>query len=205
METFDPERKEAYSFEELNKIVSILRSPEGCPWDQEQTHQSLRNNFVEEAYEVCEGIDRKDNELLCEELGDVLLQILFHAGIAQDENAFTLNEVIDGIARKMIRRHPHVFDGEEMADWEEIKKKEKGEETLSQTLNRISTSLPALKRAEKFIKKGAPIPDPLADPLFQKGKALYELCRECGEEKIDPEEALNGYLNKMIIKCTNCE
>ena len=205
MEKFSWDRKEPFSFEELVEIVSVLRSPNGCPWDRQQTHKSLRNNFVEEAYEVCEGIDRNDSVLLCEELGDVMLQILFHADIAKDDGTFSLAEVIDGVARKMIRRHMHVFGEEEASDWEEIKRKEKGEETLYQTLDRISTSLPALKRAEKFIKKGAPDPTPSEDPLFQKGEALYHLCCACREETIDPEEALNQYLNNILKKCTNCE
>lgn len=200
--------KENFSFADLLEIVSILRSPDGCPWDREQDHKSLRNNFVEEAYEVCEGIDKENNPLICEELGDVLLQIVFHAQIAKDEDAFTIENVIDGICKKMILRHPHIFSDKTtpLQSWEEIKRKEKGEQTLFDTLSRVSTSLPSLKRAEKFIKLGAP--DPNVDPSDEKSKfglQLYKICFDARAAKIDPEEALNSTLNEILEKCTNCE
>ena len=132
MNKADFKEKEHFSFSELCDLVSFLRSPEGCSWDYAQTHKTIRNNFVEEAYEVCEGIDQGNNSLLCEELGDVLFQVLFHTDIAEKEGAFGLGDVIDGIAKKMISRHPHVFDekisGEDpLKNWEEVKKAEKGE------------------------------------------------------------------------------
>lgn len=198
-------KMEHFSFEELRELVALLRSPEGCSWDRAQTHESLRNNFVEEAYEVCEGIDQKNDALLCEELGDVLLQVLFHAGIAEDEGAFRTEDVIDGVAKKMVRRHPHVFsDSKERPDWEEIKRREKKEHSLKDTLLRISTSLPALKRGEKFLKKTeaisvSPPEDGVKDRL---GTELYALCRKCLENGVDPEEALNSHLQKIIAKCT---
>ncbi len=205
------EGKESFSFSDLVEIVAILRSAEGCPWDREQTHTTLRNNFVEEAYEVCEGIDQNDNTLLCEELGDVLLQVVFHTGIAKDEGAFQMDDVICGICKKMISRHPHVFASEKegkQESWEEIKKREKGEKSLSDSLCRISTSLPALKRAEKFIKKGAA---PLSSQESEKakltrwGEKFYDLCDQAVKAGVDPEEALNCYLKNIIKKCTNCE
>lgn len=205
----DWKQKEDFSFDDFVEIVKLLRSPEGCPWDREQTHTSLRNNFVEEAYEVCEGIDKKDNALLCEELGDVLLQVVFHTGIAEDEGAFSMKDVLRGISKKMILRHPHVFSGipseNPLGTWEEIKRKEKGEQSLSDTLSRISTSLPALKRAEKFIKKSAPEPEVNDDPMLAFGEEFYALCKRARRLGIDPEEALNRYLSKILEKCTNCE
>lgn len=209
-------QKEHFNFEEFRLLVRLLRSPEGCPWDREQTHKSLRNNFVEEAYEVCEGIDKEDNALLCEELGDVLLQVLFHAGIAEDEGAFRTEDVIDGVAKKMIRRHPHVFtenaDGSssEKPDWEEIKRLEKKETTLQESLLRISTALPSLKRAEKIIKKtkatlSAVEEVPSDTEKEALGKALFGLCLKCTEAQVDPEEALNAFLKNFIQKCTNYE
>ena len=202
-------QKENFSFDDLIKIVRLLRSPDGCPWDREQTHASLRNNFVEEAYEVCEGIDKRNDGLLCEELGDVLLQIVFHAGIAEDENAFAMEDVLRGICKKMILRHPHVFcEGEtekSQISWEEIKRREKGEQSLHDTLSRISTSLPALKRAEKFIKKSAPENDAPNTPVSDLGREFYVLCQKAVSQKIDPEEALNRYLEEILEKCTNCE
>ena len=127
--------KKAYTFDEFCSIVKTLRSPEGCPWDREQSHGSLKPCLLEEAYEVLDGIETLEKEgnwdSLCEELGDLLLQIVMHSRIAEEEGYFTLEDVIDGISRKMIRRHPHVFGekrrvmaGEVPGSWEELKKKE---------------------------------------------------------------------------------
>lgn len=204
-------KKEHFTFDELWELIRFLRSPEGCSWDRAQTHKSIRNNFVEEAYEVCEGIDREDNALLCEELGDVLFQVLFHTEMAEAEGDFFLGDVIDGIAKKMISRHPHLFEEnisgrDPLKNWEEVKKAEKGEKTLYDTLSRISTALPALKRAQKFIQKGGDLPmEKASDPLLEKGALLFELVRECEKETIDPEEALCAYLNEILKKCTKYE
>lgn len=192
---------EEFRFEDLVSLVRVLRGPEGCPWDRVQGHRDLRNNMVEEAYEVCEGIDNKDDELLCEELGDVLLQVVFHAGIAEDENAFTTEDVIGGICRKMIRRHPHVFEeGQEQESWEELKRREKGERSQKETLARISRAYPALTRAKKFLEKGVSAPEAVPSLRDKKeaGEALFALVASCREQGIDPEEALNGYLNNLL-------
>lgn len=200
-------QKDSFSFEDLTELVDFLRSPEGCPWDKVQSHQSIRNHFIEEAYEVCEGIDNGSDALLCEELGDMLFQVLFHISIAKEENRFTLEDVLLGICKKMITRHPFLFQGEELPkdqiqNWEEIKKKEKGEKNLSDSLSRISTSLPALKRAEKFLDKGAVKQDTETenDPLLKEGEKLFDLVKECKEKNIDPEQALNEFLLKILDK-----
>ncbi|MBQ2538189.1 MAG: nucleoside triphosphate pyrophosphohydrolase, partial [Ruminococcus sp.] len=101
--------KEKYNFDDLVEIVKILRSPGGCPWDREQTHKSIRSNFIEETYEAIEAIDNDDKELLKEELGDVLLQVALHCEMEREENSFDINDVCDGICKKLIIRHPHVF------------------------------------------------------------------------------------------------
>ena len=175
-----------------------------------QTHESIRNHFVEEAYEVCEGIDKKDSALLCEELGDVLFQVLFHTDIATQEGAFGLEDVLRGICRKMISRHPTLFGEESESgggddqNWEEIKRKEKGEKDLKDALRRVSSSLPALTRAKKFIQKGAsPVPaKDLRDERAKAGAALYQTVLSLTEKGIDPEEALNRYLAEIVINCT---
>ncbi|MBE6713226.1 MAG: MazG family protein [Ruminococcaceae bacterium] len=212
MEKREFAEKKHFDFSDLMELVALLRAPDGCPWDREQTHESIRNNFVEEAYEVCEGIDTKNDKLLCEELGDVLLQIVFHTSIASEEKRFEMSDVTDGICRKMIRRHPHIFSEKEISEkdiqknWDEIKKQEKGERTLADTLARVSSALPALKRAEKFVEKGAePTAIPYADPLLEKGEALFQIVRECIKEELDPEQALNAYLKHLLKNCTNCE
>ncbi|MDO5519216.1 MAG: nucleoside triphosphate pyrophosphohydrolase [bacterium] len=160
------ENEKQYSYEEFTEIIRRLRAKDGCPWDREQTHSSLKNCMIEEAYEVVEGINEyektKDSENLCEELGDVLLQVVMHAIIAEEEGIFTMEDVISGISKKMIRRHPHVFGTEKientedlLQNWEDIKKQEKQEETISDGMKRVARALPATIRAEKIQKKAA--------------------------------------------------
>lgn len=148
-------RKERYTFEDLVEITHLLRSPGGCPWDQVQTHQSIRRNFLEETYEACEALDNDDPALMQEELGDVLLQVLFHADIEADRGRFTLDDVCDGVCKKLIFRHPNVFDDPTGKSWDDMKALEKGQKTHTDTLNAVARSLPALWRAEKLVKKAA--------------------------------------------------
>lgn len=162
--------------DQLIDIVAKLRGPGGCPWDREQTHTTLRAGLIEEAYEVVAAINASDDANLCEELGDLLLQSVFHAQIAHEEKRFDFDQVARGIAEKLVRRHPHVFGEDHCADsdavltrWDEIKRVEKGGRAES-ALDGISEGLPALMRAEKVQKKAARIgfdwPD--ATPVFAK-------------------------------------
>ena len=129
----DFECKSHYGIQDLLRIMELLRSPDGCPWDREQTHESLKKCFMDETEEVMQAIDHQDDENLCEELGDVLLQVLLHAEIAKERGAFTFEDVVQGLSEKLIRRHPHVFGNvkrpetpeESLALWKEVKKKEK--------------------------------------------------------------------------------
>ena len=120
--------KQQYTADDLAAIIAVLRNPEcGCPWDKVQTHTSIRMNFLEEAYEAVDAIDLNDPELLCEELGDVMMQVVFHAQIEREAGHFTFDEVCDGVCRKLINRHPHIFGGDEsIKDWDSLKNKEKG-------------------------------------------------------------------------------
>lgn len=152
--------KESYSFEDLAAIMRILRSEEGCPWDREQDHHSIRTCLIEETYEVAEAIDNEDSVLLREELGDLMFQIMFHAQIEAEATRFSVDEVIDDICKKMIHRHPHVFgtvevenSGEVLANWETIKTEEKQRNTLAEKLRAIPPMMPALMRATKVGKK----------------------------------------------------
>ncbi len=156
--------KTNYDVNDLKRIVAILRAPGGCQWDGEQTHQSIRRNFLEEAYEVAEAIDEESTEHLKEELGDVLLQVVFHASIEEDAGRFDLNDVADGICKKLIYRHPHVFGNvavgstdEILSNWEELKKAEKGQSSQADAVDAVARSLPALWRAEKVQKKAAKV------------------------------------------------
>ena len=151
-----PLEKNSYSCEDLVQIVEMLRSPEGCPWDRAQDHHTIRNNFLEETYEALDAIDRDDIPGMCEELGDVLLQVVFHAQMEKEKGNFDFNDVCDGICKKLIVRHPHVFDNEKadsaekvLDRWEEIKNETK-EQTGSATLDAVPKQLPALMRCAKL-------------------------------------------------------
>ncbi|MBS5736692.1 MAG: MazG family protein [Clostridiales bacterium] len=153
--------KDNYDFEDLVAIVKLLRSENGCAWDREQTHKSMRKDFIEEVYEVIEAIDTEDKTLLTEELGDVLLQVVFHSRIAEENGDFDINDVADGICKKLIHRHPHVFgdvkvkdSAEILENWGEIKKKEKRQTTPAKELDDVARSLPSLMRTQKIIKRG---------------------------------------------------
>lgn len=151
-------------FNDLLKIMEKLRGPEGCPWDREQTPESLKKYLIEESYEVLEAIDEKDDNKLIEELGDVLLQIVFHAEIGREEGFFNINDIINSICNKMILRHPHVFKDvnlstseEVLEQWDDIKRKEKGIESYAEDMKKVAKSLPALIRAEKVQKKASKV------------------------------------------------
>ena len=140
--------------------MELLRGPGGCPWDAEQTHESIRKDFIEETYEVIEAINKNDKELLKEELGDVLLQVAFHTQIEKEENGFEFSDVCDGICKKLIERHPHVFGDinvsstdEVLTNWDNIKRKSKGQKTQGSSMLKVPKELPALMRAQKVLKK----------------------------------------------------
>lgn len=154
------QQKDKYNINDLIDIVRLLRGDGGCPWDREQNHESIKNDFIEETYEVIEAIDLKNTALLREELGDVLLQVVFHCCIEQEKNSFNFNDVCDGICKKLIVRHPHVFGevnvnstGEVLKNWDAIKMQTKCQETYTETLESVAKSLPALMRAQKVGKR----------------------------------------------------
>ena len=149
--------KDRYNIQDLVNVMALLRTPEGCPWDREQTHESIRRNMLEEAYEVVEAIDEKNPEHLKEELGDVLLQVVFHACMAQEKGWFDFSDVVHGVCHKLVYRHPHVFGSIQADDtegaldaWEAQKQEEKGQKSAGDTLDAVARSLPALIRAEKI-------------------------------------------------------
>ena len=196
--------KAFYDCKDLEKLVRILRHPGGCPWDQEQTHQSIRRNFLEEAYEAVEAIDSGDTDALKEELGDVLLQVYFHASIEEDAGNFTLDDVADGVCKKLIYRHPHVFGdvtvsstGEVLSNWEELKKKEKHQATQADAVDAVARTLPALWRAEKMKKKAAKAGFDWRDvsgALDKLSEELEELRAAALDKKGDPVEELGDLL-----------
>ena len=158
----DFEGKPSYDVYDLQKLMEFLRGPSGCPWDREQTHKSIRRNLLEEAYEAAEAIDIDDTDSLVEELGDVLMQVVFHADIAKKAGRFDLDKIADATCRKLLRRHPHVFGdvraengSQSLVFWEDKKREEKLHESIGDEMRSIARSLPELWRAEKIQKKAA--------------------------------------------------
>ncbi len=156
--------KNRYDVNDLIDIVEILRSPGGCPWDREQDHKSIRRDFLEETYEVIEAINKDDKDLLLEELGDVLLQVVFHTQIEREQGTFELSDVADGICKKMIERHPHVFGDvnaetseQVLENWDVIKKRTKQQKTQTESMLSIPREFPALMRADKVQKKASKV------------------------------------------------
>lgn len=219
--------------DELTKTIKILRSPEGCPWDKEQTHKSIRRNMLEEAYEAVEAIDENNPEHLKEELGDVLLQVLLHSQIADDNNEFNIQDVAHMLNDKLIHRHPHVFSKEKVKNseeviinWEKLKKEEKQER--KRTLDGIPKTLPALSTAEKISKKVVQkgfewkCEDDVYDCVLSEinefknaktesdkelefGDILFSLVNLARWNKIDPESALAKANNKFIKRFNKLE
>ncbi len=150
-------------FEDLCNIMNTLLSENGCSWDREQTHRSLRDGLLEEAYEACDAIDNNDMDNLREELGDLLMLVAFHGKIAEKENEFTISEIIDGICKKMISRHPHIFNDEisqtkmspdeTLVNWEKLKSVEKGYESITDSLRAVPRAFPSPMRAQKVQKR----------------------------------------------------
>ena len=186
-------RQERFSFDDLRRVMTRLRAFDGCPWDREQTHESLRRYLIEEAYEVADAIDKGDTDALYDELGDVLLQVAFHAQIAHEYGEFEMDDVTTAICRKMIDRHPHVFGGVhiETADevdgqWEALKMREKAIESKTAALESVAGSLPALLRAAKVARKAAGFGAPVDDELNARYPAL--------PERFESEEAAGDFL-----------
>ena len=195
---------------DLRAITGLLRAPDGCPWDREQTHESIRGNFIEETYEVVEAIDTSDTELLEEELGDVLLQVVFHACIEEEKGGFDFEDVTDGICRKLILRHPHVFGDvnadtteQVLSNWDKIKKRSKHQTTVTETLSSVAKSLPALMRAEKLIGRAAKA-GYLDAAVPQSGSSIGErmlgLVLEAKTAGIDAEQELYKECDELISR-----
>lgn len=156
--------KDKYDIEDLISIVALLRAPGGCPWDAEQTHQSIKKNFIEETYEVVEAINKDNPDMLREELGDILLQVALHTQMEEEKGSFTFDDVADDIVKKLVVRHPHVFGdktasnvAEALNSWDAVKLKTKGQKTQTESMLSVPRELPALMRAQKVQKKAAKV------------------------------------------------
>ena len=202
--------KDRYLFDDLVMLVEVLRSEKGCPWDREQTHKSIRKDLIEETYEVVEAIDIEDPALLREELGDLMLQVVFHAGIEKEEGRFTIDDVANDICVKLIHRHPHVFGDvvaentdKVLSNWETIKSEEKSRNTVTDKLRAIPAMLPALMRAEKVGKKAKCFDFSDANEVLDKvSEELVELSDAISSEsKIEIEEEMGDLFLSLTSLC----
>ena len=221
--------KEKYDFEDLKVVMGILRSENGCPWDREQDHHSIRSNLIEETYEVVEAIDTENPDLLREELGDLLFQIMFHAELESEAGRFDVYDVTDEITRKMITRHPHVFGSVEadttaqvLQNWDAIKTEEKQRISLGDKLRAIPPMLPSLMRAakvskkagltqeetvqslrDKLIEQATSLPTDASDPAknsARMGEILLTVTQLCEKLQVDAEESLQHTTDNVIEK-----
>lgn len=202
--------KNRYTIYDLVEIMRLLRGENGCPWDREQDHHSIRKNFLEETYEVLEAIDLGDTALLREELGDVLLQVVFHARMEEEKGSFNMDDVADEVCKKLITRHPHVFgdvtvenSGEVLKNWDTIKQQTKQQETYTETLRAVPKVLPALMRASKVGQRAK-----RAGMDFRNvQEALDALESEVAELKAalseDNAQAVNEELGDVLFSAVN--
>lgn len=197
-------------FQDLLDIIETLRNPGGCPWDREQTHESLKSALLEECYEVIDAIENKDEDALIEELGDVLLQVIFHASIGKEDGYFDIMDVIGGISNKMINRHPHVFGNEEantseqvLVNWDEIKKGEKGIKTLTEEMQNIAKSLPAATRAYKVQKKAKKVGFDWDDVNCAMDKVKEELNEIKEVYNCEDKSIIEGEVGDLLFACIN--
>lgn len=226
--------KDRYSVADVVTLMAFLRSPEGCPWDKKQTHETLRKNLIEEAYEGVDAIDSGDPERIADELGDILMQVVFHAEIGEANGTFSLDDVTTGLCKKLIRRHTHVFGddvsndaGAALQTWEKNKKIEKGQAREADVLHDVPRSHPALMRAYKVQKKAAhvgfdwPAADGAKAKILEELAEVVEATAETKEEELgdllfavvnyvrllgfEPEVALNRSTEKFIERFTAME
>lgn len=204
------EIKEKYDINDLREIMKELRSEHGCPWDKEQDHKSIRMDVLEEAYEVAEAIDSEDPALLKEELGDLLLQVVFHSELEDEQNSFNFDDVCDGICKKLIYRHPHVFgelkvdtSAQVLKNWDILKSKSKNEEKASDRLRSVPKLLPALMRAEKVGKRASNAgmdfrsTEEVIERLKSEINELEAALNEGSDKKTEEE------LGDILFACTN--
>ncbi|HZJ75104.1 MAG TPA: nucleoside triphosphate pyrophosphohydrolase [Clostridia bacterium] len=202
--------KSKYDLEDLLLIMRILRSRNGCPWDKEQTHKSIRHNFLEETYEVLEAIDSENSDLLKEELGDVLLQIVFHSQMEDEKGVFAFSDVADGICKKLIVRHPHIFNDtkvkdstEVLSNWDEIKLRTKGIESQSGAMAKIPKIYPALTKSQKVQEKAKSAGfdwDNIEGAFDKVEEEINELKQALSE---DDDERINDELGDLLFSVVN--
>ena len=206
----DFQYKEAYNIYDLLRIMRILRSPDGCPWDRVQTHESIRMNFIEETYEAVEAIDKADYELMREELGDVLMQVIFHSIMEEETGRFSFDDVCDEVCKKLIIRHPHVFGSanaetpeEVLRNWDAIKMKTKSQEKTADSVDDVARSLPALMRAQKVQKRSAKSGMDFADCADAAKKVPEELSELMNAVDSGDKDRMTEELGDLLFSVVN--
>ena len=227
--------RDFYTLADFVRLISFLRSEDGCPWDRVQTHESIRRNFLEEVYEACEAMDEGDLPHMREELGDVLMQVLFHTDIEREAGHFDIDDVADAACKKLIDRHPHVFGTPEQRampqDWEAEKRRERGQTTTAEAMDGVSRALPALWRSDKVQRKAAAVGYewPNTQMAFEKlpeeieevreaialgdpdkmedelGDLLFATVKLARFLNVDPEKALHRSCDKFIRRFAGVE
>lgn len=204
------EQKKTYSFADLVSIIETLRGENGCPWDRVQTHDSIKMNLVEEAYEAIEALEKGTKEQFADELGDLLLQVVFHAQIGKEENTFTMEDVLRHVCDKMISRHSHIF-GDDTAEtpeavletWEKNKQKEKGQKSYTESMRGVCSYLPALIRAQKIQSKASKAGFDWDDAAGATAK-LFEEVQELEEAALSgSEDAVSEELGDVLFSAVN--
>jgi len=211
-------KQTSFTMDDLNLIMKILRAKDGCPWDIEQTHESIVPSLIEETYEAVEAIEMKNSEMLKEELGDVLLQVAFHSRISEEDNEFNFSDVVADVSQKMIVRHPHVFgdvvaetSSDVLRNWDKIKADTKQQKNLSEKLDSIAKPLPALVRTQKVMHKTAKemeVPKvvsatALTDEEKAIGAAFCDVIAKCESAGLDAETVLRHYCDALIAEITS--
>ncbi|MBQ7740894.1 MAG: nucleoside triphosphate pyrophosphohydrolase [Eubacterium sp.] len=204
------EFKDKYNVEDLISIITVLRAPGGCPWDREQTHDSIKKNFIEETYEVVEAINKRDTEGLKEELGDVLMQIALHCEMEREKGNFDFDDVANDVVKKLVIRHPHVFgdvvaksESEALESWDNAKQKSKGIKKQSDSMQSIPRELPALMRAQKIQHKASKVgfdwdsKDGAIDKLYEEINELKTAIERGEKAEIEDE------FGDVLFSCVN--
>lgn len=202
--------KDKYNIDDLVAIIKVLRAPGGCPWDREQTHESIKKNFIEETYEVVEAINKQSTDMLREELGDVLLQIVLHSEMESENGNFSFDDVVNDIVQKLVVRHPHVFGevvanntAEALNSWDAVKLKTKGQKNQTESMLSVPRELPALMRAQKIQHKAAKI----GFDWDNVGGAVDKLYEEIDELKTAMEQGkrfdIEDEFGDVLFSCVN--
>jgi tetrapyrrole methylase family protein / MazG family protein len=206
----EKDKDEKKDFNDLINLVETLRGKNGCPWDMEQTHESIKNELLEETYELIEAIENNDVNGMIEELGDVLFHVMFHCSIGQEQRRFSIDDVIENVINKMVYRHPHVFGRDSVTDskevlekWDELKKTEKSYETITDEMKAVANTLPSLIKAHKIQKKAEKVGFDWDNVEDAAEKVKEELIEVLDVYKSNNKEKIKNEVGDLLFACVN--